>query len=252
MLQQRLGAICDGYIPKGCVFLKTANDLGMDSIDVCDKRQRAWIVEYALARELRLLVIDPFAFLHRLDEKETRHAVEIGDALKGIARETGAALVILNHFRKSLGNGSEDVLQALRGAIAKSAFASTVAGMDTYQGTVRLRFGKVAASSLPDPVYLNRDPMTGVLRVTDAPMDQRDAKVERLEKLRALVADGQPHTAEEMGDEVGVKPDTVRKRYVPELGMVKVNGSKNAAYRLADNGTRPEAVREPGQLSINP
>ena len=34
-----------------------------------------------------------------------------------------------------------------------------------------------------------------------------------------------------MGDHVGVKPDTITKNYVPEMGMVKVGGSKNVAYR---------------------
>ena len=152
--------------------LKTAADLGMDSIDVCDPVQQGWIIDYVSSRRLCLLVIDPFAFLHRLNEKETGDAVRIGDALKRIAREKGVALLILDHFRKMApGGGSEDVLQALRGAIAKSAFAGAVMGLDEHLGTLRLRFGKVASRMSPSPVYLKRGDK-GELNVTTAPEDK--------------------------------------------------------------------------------
>lgn len=258
VLQERLRAIIE-TIPgdswfRGCLYLKTAADLGMDSIDVCDPTQQDWIIDYVSSRGLCLLVIDPFAFLHRLNEKDTGDAVRIGDALKRIARETGTALLILDHFRKMApGGGSEDVLQALRGAIAKSAFAGAVMGLDERHGTLRLRFGKVASRKSPGSVYLRRGD-NGELHLTEAPEDRSKSKARRLHHLNELLSRG-PQTLGELEkalEAIGipVKADTIRKRYLPELGAHKTGGSKNSRYVLPDKGPCPGGVRESGQLPI--
>jgi hypothetical protein len=191
-LQERLRAISGGEVKSGRVFVQTASDLGMDSIDVCDAGQQDWIIEYIRTRSLDLLVIDPFAFLHGLDENNTGEAKRIGDGLKRIAREGECAIVLLDHYRKGTpGTGDEDVLQKLRGSIAKSAFAGAVMGMDTYHGTLRLRFGKVAARRLPRPIFLKRL-NTGALELTEAPVDPKESKAKRKGALEAILDDGKP------------------------------------------------------------
>jgi hypothetical protein len=243
MLRERLLAITGDRLPPGRLFVRTASDLGRDSIDVCDPVQQAQIVEWARDRELTLIVIDPFAFVHGLEEKETSDAIRIGDALKGIAREARVALVIVDHFRKMASGGSrEEVVQALRGAIAKSAWA----------GAVRLRFGKVAGGMPPDPVYLVRDPGSGVLTVTAAPKSQTDMQGERVRILRELMSDGQTRTVKEMADVLtkeglSTKADTVRRKYVAPIGLERVGGSKNSAYRFPDASRGPHSVRESTQ-----
>jgi len=70
-----------------------------------------------LAKNKRLIIIDPLIFLSDLDENDNGAATQLMQTLQRIARETGTTIIVLHHTSKG-GSGERDDWTAARGASA--------------------------------------------------------------------------------------------------------------------------------------
>jgi hypothetical protein len=81
-------------------------------LDLADDRDRLTETIHALLP--RLLVLDPFVRLHRIDENASGEVAPLLGYLRGLQRTFNLAVVVVHHARK--GNGKGRAGQALRGS----------------------------------------------------------------------------------------------------------------------------------------
>lgn len=77
-----------------------------------------WLVGYLKSRKIRMLVLDPVVFTHRLSENDIADMAHYMQTLTHIAREAQCAIVVIHHMSKQGGFGGLDMLNqnSLRGA----------------------------------------------------------------------------------------------------------------------------------------
>lgn len=76
-----------------------------------------------------LVVLDPLARLSAIDENDNREATELVDAVDGIARTSGAAVVMLHHVGKAAlraGDGDQSVARGATGLVDGVRWLSTL------------------------------------------------------------------------------------------------------------------------------
>ena len=87
------------------------------------------LVAFCNEQQIDLIVLDPLIGFHNEDENTNGAMEEVATFLRRLARETGAAVVVIHHTRKGNGGGSEahaGDMDAGRGASALSAAARIV------------------------------------------------------------------------------------------------------------------------------
>jgi len=75
----------------------------------------AALIEQIAANQIGLLVVDPFAESHSLEENSNPDMIKAAAAWRRVARATGCAIMLIHHVRKGAAEGSID---AARGAKA--------------------------------------------------------------------------------------------------------------------------------------
>jgi len=117
----------------------------------------------------RLLVLDPFVRLHRIDENQAQEVAPLLDFLRTLNRIYELAIVLVHHTRKS-GSGSQSG-QALRGSSDFHAWGDSNAYLTHDCGNLKLTLEHRAAPA-PEPFHirLETDPLH--LALAQAPDDQ--------------------------------------------------------------------------------
>jgi hypothetical protein len=174
--QERLRAIGDGGWLRD-VVIRTADDLGVSTIDICMPAVRDHLVRWVRAERAQLLILDPMSFVHGLDENKAHDAIQLVGALKQVAMEADVALLCPHHERKSASDGTRGSdLDALRGSSALVGGVGLVMRLADKQGRLCLSFPKVQSGPSPKPIYLARGE-AGPLELTEAPEAAADAKM---------------------------------------------------------------------------
>jgi hypothetical protein len=169
------------------ISIITAQALGSSSLDIIDPATHASIVAWARDQDLALLVLDPLAYFHALDENKTQDAVAIARALKDLALLTGCAILVLHHPRKSstqAGPGKDSDIDAARGAGALVGAVQTILRLSKKHGTLCLVCPKSQTGRRADPIFLAQSD-SGPLVLTDPPPGDSEAA----EKRRNAVLD---------------------------------------------------------------
>jgi hypothetical protein len=73
------------------------------------------LVEQIKANSIGLLVIDPFAESHTLEENSNPDMIKAAAAWRRVARLTGAAIMLVHHVRKGAGEGGIDAARGAKG-----------------------------------------------------------------------------------------------------------------------------------------
>lgn len=99
--------------------------------DIMDEKWHGAIVKYG--KGLRLIVLDTLTRFHQLDENSNGDMAKLVSILEYIAKQTGAAILVIHHSSKSMAiNGRGDEQQAARGASAlidNARWAGNLVGM---------------------------------------------------------------------------------------------------------------------------
>ncbi len=157
VVKQRLGGICFhrgldlAALPIGVITVPSLRlDLPRDQ-----RRLQETVRRYAP----RLLLLDPFVRLHRVNENQAQDVSAMLGYLRELQRENDLALVVVHHARK---NGAPSGGQSLRGSSDFFAWVDTALSIRRHRQQLVLSAEHRAARG-PDPIALE---LTG----TDADM----------------------------------------------------------------------------------
>ncbi len=103
----------------------------------------------ATVRELkpRLLILDPFVRLHRIDENSSAEVAHVLDGLRQMQRRHGVAILVVHHAKKNGGNTRAG--QALRGSSELHAWGDSMLYMRRRGDALTLTVEQRAAASIP-------------------------------------------------------------------------------------------------------
>jgi hypothetical protein len=239
VVKARLGGICRhraldlGALP---VHLITAPALRLDRAHD-QARLRAAVALYAP----RLLVLDPFVRLHRIDENDAGQVSALLGYLREVQREHDVAVLVVHHARKN-GTGGQ-AGQSLRGSGDFFAWADSLLYMRRHRGRLLLSVEHRGAPA-PDPIGLTLAGEDDVhLAIDDAgetidgaaPDDgpTLDSRV-----LAALAEAAAPVARAELRARVRVR----NERLGEALGRLVASG---AVHRLGDRWVVPDSHSPP-------
>jgi replicative DNA helicase len=163
------------------------------AVDFCQRAQleelRAWILNQALD----VVIVDAFARAHTASENKTEELGPVLAALDSLRHETGCAVVLVHHERKSpAGSGRDDDLDALRGHSRLQSDPTLLMRVRrTSGGLCCLVFVKVTEGATPAEVYF-RIGESGVPEVVQSP--ESKAEENRTRVLQAVLRAGRPVT----------------------------------------------------------
>lgn len=107
----------------------------------------------------RLLVLDPFVRLHRVDENDAGQVSAVLGYLRALQRELDVAVLIVHHARKNGGAGGQ-AGQSLRGSGDLHAWGDSNLYLRRHQSTLTLTIEHRAAAA-PEPLALRLVPTRG-------------------------------------------------------------------------------------------
>lgn len=158
----------------------------------------------------KLLILDPFVRLHRIDENSSAEVAALLDRLRQVQRRHGVAILIVHHAKKN--GGSARGGQALRGSSEFHAWVDSLLYVKRAgKGELRLSVEHRAAPSMPDAVSLalvdeapklSLEIMEGADEEDDQPKAPTRAPEER---IMAALAAGTPMTTKTLRDACGMK-----------------------------------------------
>ena len=115
-------------------------------------RDQARLVETVRHRAPRLLVLDPFVRLHRVDENDAGQVSALLGYLRSLQRDLDVAVLVVHHARKNGGAGGQ-AGQSLRGSGDLHAWGDSNLYLRRQQGALTLTIEHRAAIA-PDPLGL--------------------------------------------------------------------------------------------------
>ena len=148
----------------------------------------------------RLLVLDPFVRLHRIDENASGEVAAILSSLRRLERTYATAVLLVHHVRK--GAGHLRTGQALRGSSELHAWGDSNLYLRRRGNVLRLSVEHRAAPALDDlHLTLPGDDQHLWLDIVDpgaAPASERSAPASHQRIYSALAAAGQPLTLQRL------------------------------------------------------
>ena len=171
------------------VHLITAPALRLDR-DHDQRRLRDAVAKYAP----RLLVLDPFVRLHRIDENDAGQVSALLGYLRELQRAHDVAVLVVHHARKNAAPGQAG--QSLRGSGDFFAWADSLLLVRRHRGQLLLSVEHRAAPA-PPPIGLAlqgaEDPHLNVLTASDTlegPVDDNSTTADSLDEgVLAALAD---------------------------------------------------------------
>ena len=116
------------------------------------ERDQARLVETVRHRAPRLLVLDPFVRLHRVDENDAGQVSALLGYLRALQRDLDVAVLVVHHARKNGGAGGQ-AGQSLRGSGDLHAWGDSNLYLRRQQGALTLTVEHRAAAA-PEPLTL--------------------------------------------------------------------------------------------------
>ncbi len=236
IVRARLEGICDAA---GCelealdVQVITAETLRLDL-----ERDRKLLEETVAALQPRLLILDPFVRLHRIDENSSGEVAPLLAYLRELQRRHGLSVLLVHHAKKSSGNARAG--QALRGSSEFHAWGdSNLYLRRSPAGHLTLSIEHRAAASPPAlAVELQQHGATLALGVLQRPDEPVAAPVSVDERITAaLQAAGRAVPLGELRVLCRVRHATLHERLRVLTGAGRLLHDA-AGYRLA----RPSAT----------
>jgi hypothetical protein len=150
VVKARLQGLCDhrGIRLEGLpIDVITAPSLRIDR-----RRDQERLVTTVKRAAPRLLVLDPFVRLHRVDENDAGQVSSVLGYLRTLQRDLDVAVLVVHHARKNGGAGAQ-AGQSLRGSGDLHAWGDSNLYLRRHQGNLTLTIEHRAAQA-PDPLAL--------------------------------------------------------------------------------------------------
>jgi hypothetical protein len=180
----------------------------------------------------RLLILDPFVRLHRIDENASGEVAPLLAFLRELQRRHGTAVLVVHHARK--GGGGVRAGQALRGSSEFHAWGDSNLYLRRNGDEIGLSAEhRAAPSPKPLTIELAQRGHALALEVADRGEPVTPAPSSLDERITAILASAdQPIPFAELRSQVRVRAATLLKR----IGALRADGrivKTNGGYRLA-------------------
>ena len=180
----------------------------------------------------RLLILDPFVRLHRIDENASSEVAPLLAYLRELQRRHGTAVLLVHHARK--GGGGMRAGQALRGSSEFHAWGDSNLYLRRDGDEIGLSVEhRAAPSPKPLTIELAQRGDALALEVTDRREPVDAAPVALDDRIAAILADaGQPIPFSQLRSQVRVRAATLHQR----IGVLCADGrvvKSDGGYRLA-------------------
>lgn len=129
------------------------------SVRIDRERDQERLLQTVRRSAPRLLVLDPFVRLHRVDENDAGQVSAVLGYLRTLQRELDVAVLVVHHARKNGGAGGQ-AGQSLRGSGDLHAWGDSNLYLRRQQGSLTLTVEHRAAAA-PDPLALRLVPTRG-------------------------------------------------------------------------------------------
>ena len=155
----------------------------------------------------RLLVLDPFVRLHRIDENSALEVSGVLAYLRELQRSLRVAVLVVHHARKASA-GSEQAGQSLRGSGDFHAWGDSNLYLRRRRGVLEMTIEHRSAPS-PDPIRLalradeRRPPHLAIAGPGDGPPPPEDDLARRI--VETIAAAGRPLTQEALRAQLAVR-----------------------------------------------
>lgn len=197
----------------------------------------------------KLLVLDPFVRLHRIDENAAADVAPLLAFLRLLERQYGCAVLLVHHARKGASSARQG--QALRGSSELHAWGDSNLYLRRRDDALRLSIEHRAAAS-HDDILLQLEERGDVLalQVVDRDVEQSEpssvpSNDERI--VAALAAASEPLTVRQIRDASHMRMATMceRLRILRESGRVRQ--LDEGGYLLADHvSASTRSLQSPG------
>ncbi len=213
------------------VFLIIAEQL---RLDIARDRQR--LTDVLEQHRPRLLILDPFVRLHRLDENSAMEVSPLLADLRALQRRFHLAVLLVHHTRK--GNGPV-AGQALRGSSDLHAWGDSNLYLKKADDHIRLTVEHRAAST-PEPITLQLDGDPARLRVTAAQSQLRETDLNQ-QVLNTLNRQPDPMTQAQLRATLKVRNQslTTALRRLHQQNMIR---RTNGAWALCSHHPPPRTL----------
>jgi hypothetical protein len=156
-------------------------------LDIDDDRQR--LRDTIAALRPRLLVLDPFVRLHRIDENASGDVAPILAWLRQVQRDHGLAVVLVHHAKK--GATAARAGQALRGSSELHAWGDSNLYLRRHADRLSLTVEhRAAASGVSTPLRLAADGDALALALDDTHVTPTPATESLAQRITAFLRDG--------------------------------------------------------------
>jgi hypothetical protein len=204
------------------IHVITVPVLRLDRQSDCDRLRRT-----VDALRPRLLVLDPFVRLHRIDENAAAEVAPLLDFLRQLQRGLGTAVILVHHARKS---AAARPGQALRGSSELHAWGDSNLYLRRSKESLSLSVEHRAASSISAlPLQLHQHGTALALRVApsadsslaaSSPTSDRTSPEQRIEQT--LRAADRPLTRRQLRDACRIRASTFSQALAQLLSLGRV------------------------------
>lgn len=110
-----------------------------DSFNIQNPKDLAWLHNFIELKDIKLIIIDSFAHIHKGDENDSMAVVQTFEQLKLI----GIPILFIHHHRKAIKFFTGTILESIRGSSDISAELECHIALDTLSdGSIRITQGK--------------------------------------------------------------------------------------------------------------
>jgi hypothetical protein len=229
-LRERVLAICGGRRPPADVVTIPCDRL-RNLLDLASPREQEELAAWCRGEGLSMLVIDPLAVAHR--GRETQEDLSpVVRFLRELPGRTGTSPMLAHHEAKPGDEPISDDLKALRGASILGDLAGTLIRLKESRGKLCMCWPKVRHGRQPEPTWLARDPLSGVLFEVEPPEEMQAAKAGAIRaKISAAMEPGAWYRVTEISLVTGIPKETLR-RHLHAMGAEQRGETKCAEWSV--------------------
>lgn len=231
-LRERVLAICGGRRPPKDVVVIPCDRL-RNLLDLAASREQEELAAWCRGEGLSMLVIDPLAVAHR--GRETQEDLSpVVRFLRELPGRTGTSPMLAHHEAKPGDEPISDDLKALRGASILGDLAGTLIRLKESRGKLCMCWPKVRHGRQPEPTWLARDPLSGVLFEVEPPEEMAAAKAGAVRaKISAAMEPGVWYRAKEIERATGIAHATLM-RHLRGLNAVSRGQTHTSEWSLPE------------------
>lgn len=221
------------------------------AVDLCQPEHMEELRHWVREDRLDVLILDAFSRAHTASENKSEELGPVLAALDALRHDTGCALMLVHHERKSTGSGPDDDMDALRGHSRLQSDPTLHMRLKKVGGLRCLVFVKVTEGAEPAAVWfrLRED---GRPEVVTPPEAKADGNRERV--LQAVLSAFHPVSRGELAAALDLDRATVTRhlRALTEARSVERFGDNRTTRYQAPTGAPAQPAQHDPRAGVEP